>query len=91
MRREDVDGMTVECNTFPAVICAYCVDKTAKTNTGSLEPDYQSFDWNDDVYRPFDTPENIKEYPEAFVYECCNEDATSEGCQLTRHVDKVDP
>lgn len=59
---------------------------------GSLEADYDWFkDWDDRVHGDIDTPENRMQYSEGFVYDCCDENATSEGSQLTCHVDGLDP
>ncbi|KAL8823238.1 MAG: hypothetical protein Q9191_006044 [Dirinaria sp. TL-2023a] len=64
--------------------------RRCRWHDGCLEADDESFaDWNEDVHGTIDTPETIRQYPENFIYQCCNEDAMSEGCQLTRHVDKL--
>lgn len=37
-------------------------------------------------FEMLDTPENIKDFPEGFIYHCCDGDANSKGCQTGRHL-----
>ncbi|KDQ14368.1 hypothetical protein BOTBODRAFT_174852 [Botryobasidium botryosum FD-172 SS1] len=58
-------------------------------HTGNLEVSYDrldDYDWNEDFHGPVDTDENRSEYPELFVWSCCKEDGTDEGCEKSMHV-----
>jgi hypothetical protein len=48
---------------------------------GHLEPNYESFvDWDEDVHGTIDSVEIQQEYPENFLWTCCERDGTSYGC-----------
>jgi len=56
--------------------------------TDILEVDYDSDFWADhDIRRHglHDTEENRQEYPEGFIWNCCQEDGTSKGCKWSIH------
>lgn len=55
--------------------------------TGDLEVDYEAFvDWDPRCHGPEDTPENRRDYPENFRWNCCEEDGTARGCERDIHV-----
>ncbi|EJP70595.1 uncharacterized protein BBA_00225 [Beauveria bassiana ARSEF 2860] len=59
---------------------------------GDLYPDEDDPAWYDHDVRchgDLDTPENRKKYPEAFLWDCCDEVSTTEGCKMGRH--RVEP
>ena len=47
-------------------------------------------DWDEDCHGYIDTEERREEYPEGFIYSCCNQDGTSNGCQIRRIVNNND-
>ncbi len=56
---------------------------------GDLEVDEEGFpDHDEDCHGPMDTDENRREFPESFIWNCCEMDGTSEGCETGRHVPK---
>ncbi|KAF6765904.1 hypothetical protein DFP72DRAFT_704 [Ephemerocybe angulata] len=53
---------------------------------GDMEPDEDGFaDWDEDCHGPQDTPENRRQYPQEFMWTCCEEDGTSPGCVIGEH------
>lgn len=59
-----------------------------ESHIGSLEIDYQAPIWADDDearYGNVDTKENRQEYPEGFVWDCCNVPGDEPGCKLGKH------
>ncbi|KAI0370344.1 hypothetical protein BV20DRAFT_995082 [Pilatotrama ljubarskyi] len=42
-------------------------------------------DWDDDVHGPKDTEENRRQYPENFIWTCCDEIGTHPGCVEQEH------
>ncbi|PMB66019.1 hypothetical protein BM221_008219 [Beauveria bassiana] len=61
-------------------------------DVGDLYPDEDDPAWYDHDVRchgDLDTPENRKNYPEAFLWDCCDEVSTTEGCKMGRH--RVEP
>ncbi|OAA39325.1 hypothetical protein BBO_06749 [Beauveria brongniartii RCEF 3172] len=55
---------------------------------GDLYPDEDGPTWDGHDFHchgDFDTPENRKDYPEAFLWDCCDEVSTTEGCKMGRH------
>lgn len=61
------------------------------TLLGELEPDLECGIWDDhtmdpNVWGPIDTPENIREHPEGFYWDCCGKRADDAGCQIDYHV-----
>lgn len=54
---------------------------------GDLEADYERFvDWDEDVHGPMDSQENRRQYPENFVWSCCEKDGLVEGCTTGTHI-----
>jgi len=48
---------------------------------GDLECNYDAFeDWDERCHGPMDSSANRREYPENFVWNCCDGDGTTEGC-----------
>ncbi|KAI0360093.1 hypothetical protein OH77DRAFT_1419483 [Trametes cingulata] len=55
-------------------------------HTGELDVDEEVFvDWDDWVHGPKDTEENRRQFPENFVWTCCEEDGTHPGCTEQEH------
>ena len=56
--------------------------------TGDLEPDYDSDFWADHDERChgiIDSDFCRKEYPDGFLWTCCDEIGTHPGCKFSRH------
>jgi hypothetical protein len=56
--------------------------------SGSLAVDYESDLWADhdeNCHGDIDTPENQREFPEGFIYSCCEKRGGSEGCEVGNH------
>ncbi|KAK3935495.1 hypothetical protein QBC46DRAFT_397399 [Diplogelasinospora grovesii] len=56
---------------------------------GNLEPDEEGDFWADheeDHHGPIDTEENKREFPEGFIWDCCQECGTNPGCHRGPHV-----
>lgn len=48
---------------------------------GMLKPDMHSFaDWDEEVHGPIDADDTRREFPENFLWTCCQEDGVSVGC-----------
>ncbi|KAJ4391374.1 hypothetical protein N0V93_004991 [Gnomoniopsis smithogilvyi] len=43
-------------------------------------------DWDEDVGGPQITPENEEDYPQAFLWSCCDENGTAPGCVKGYHL-----
>ncbi|TFK35575.1 hypothetical protein BDQ12DRAFT_687994 [Crucibulum laeve] len=53
---------------------------------GELEVVYERFkDWDENVHGEMDTPENQREYPDNFIWTCCDEDGSAGGCVHGEH------
>ncbi|KAK4198049.1 hypothetical protein QBC40DRAFT_267086 [Triangularia verruculosa] len=55
---------------------------------GNCEPNDESSvwdDWEDWREGPVDDPKNRYEYPEGFLWDCCNKQADAEGCKNGKH------
>ncbi|KAG2075372.1 hypothetical protein BDR04DRAFT_1091552 [Suillus decipiens] len=56
-------------------------------HSGDLDVDEEFFaDHDEDCHGPMDTKENRAEFPEGFIWDCCDENALSEGCETGQHV-----
>jgi hypothetical protein len=54
-----------------------------------MEPDYDSDFWadhNEDCHGTIDSDFCRKEYPEGFIWSCCEKKGDEEGCRMSRHV-----
>jgi len=61
---------------------------SSKFDTGTMEPDYDSDFWADhdeDCHGTIDSDFCRKEYPEGFIWDCCNKIGSEEGCRMSRH------
>lgn len=59
---------------------------------GELEVDHEGDFWADhdeDCHGTIDTAEMRVEYPEGFIWDCCDELGDSEGCTVGKH--EADP
>ena len=57
-----------------------------------MEPDYESSQWDDhdeNCHGRIDSDFCRSEYPEGFVWDCCNRAGTEDGCRMSRH--EADP
>lgn len=64
-------------------------DKPANNRSGELEPDYEMFvDHDEDCHGRIDSSDMREQFPENFMYTCCDEDGLSEGCKTGRHVEE---
>ncbi|TFK46101.1 hypothetical protein OE88DRAFT_1812118 [Heliocybe sulcata] len=47
-----------------------------------IEPDDEEgfVDWDENCHGPMDTPANRKQYPENFIWTCCQEVSLADGC-----------
>ncbi|KJZ77596.1 hypothetical protein HIM_02773 [Hirsutella minnesotensis 3608] len=67
-------------------------DEACEYHDGHLEVDDESDFWADHdemCHGTIDTEEMRKEYPEGFIWTCCGEDGTSDGCLRAMH--EADP
>ncbi|MCJ1391949.1 hypothetical protein MMC18_004816 [Xylographa bjoerkii] len=59
---------------------------------GILDVDWDSDIWADhdeNCHGPVDTEENKEEYPEGFIWDCCEKRGAAEGCKIGWHKDKA--
>ncbi|KAF8644743.1 hypothetical protein AX16_008298 [Volvariella volvacea WC 439] len=53
---------------------------------GELEVDEDAFvDWDEAAHGPKDRPDTRRDYPENFIWTCCDRDGTSDGCVQREH------
>lgn len=51
-----------------------------------MEVDEEKFaDWDEDCHGPMDSKQNRDEYPENFLWSCCEADGMAEGCITGKH------
>ncbi|KAI0010890.1 hypothetical protein F4779DRAFT_616153 [Xylariaceae sp. FL0662B] len=74
-------------------ICIQCQEPFQEEENGPkawwLNVDDESStweDWDENCHGPMDSGENKVEYPEAFVWDCCDKIGTRRGCTLGRHM-----
>ncbi|EAT82605.1 hypothetical protein HBH56_112270 [Parastagonospora nodorum] len=63
-------------------------DDACVWHPGETEPDFEGDFWADhdeDCHGEIDSEWARKEYPEGFVYSCCDAKANEEGCQMDAH------
>lgn len=56
------------------------------------EVDYDGDAWADhdeDWHGTIDSEEMRREFPEGFIYPCCDKNGESEGCKTSRHIEKI--
>lgn len=64
-------------------------DEGCMYHDGELEVDQDMFvDHDENCHGPMDSEDNRRDYPENFIYSCCDEDGQAEGCQTGRHVER---
>lgn len=60
--------------------------EACRWHPGECEPDYESDFWADHDENCHGIISTLRdEYPEGFIYDCCEEDGTSKGCEVGRH------
>ena len=73
--------------------CGRTGEATALTRCiGDTEVDEEATIWNDhneDVGGEIDSEEKRSEYPEGFIYDCCDKRGDSEGCERSRHIENI--
>jgi len=54
---------------------------------GEMMPDYEEgfVDWDEACHGPIDTEENRRQYPENFIWTCCDELGIASGCVRDEH------
>jgi hypothetical protein len=71
--------------TFPSSLMLYSLTIMFLL-PGEYEPDYESDFWADHDENCHGTISQLgDEYPEGFLWDCCNKDGTSEGCTVNKH------
>ncbi|KAL8849642.1 MAG: hypothetical protein Q9221_005409 [Calogaya cf. arnoldii] len=68
--------------------------KTVKTRKSQSEPevDRDASIWDDhdeDTHREIDTEDMRDMHPEGFIYDCCDKHVDREGCETSRHIEKI--
>jgi hypothetical protein len=61
---------------------------------GEDEVNWDSDFWADhdeDCHGTIDTEENREEFPEGFIWSCCEKDMSDPGCQIGRHLESASP
>ncbi|CAL1716383.1 unnamed protein product [Somion occarium] len=55
-------------------------------HSGELIVNEEEFvDWDEDCHGPMNTKQNRKDFPENFIWTCCDEDGRSDGCESGEH------
>lgn len=77
-----------ECSFHPGEF-GYSVGRgllTSETRAGELEVNEEEFvDWDENCHGPMDTTLNRRQYPENFMWSCCDADGTAPGCVVGEH------
>jgi len=58
------------------------------TVSGILDCDWDAeewYDWDEDCHGPIDTEEHQQEYPDGFIWDCCDKPGSRRGCTRGRH------
>ncbi|KAL9630367.1 MAG: hypothetical protein Q9204_004757 [Flavoplaca sp. TL-2023a] len=64
--------------------CVYHPDKSKVDWDGDAWADH-----DEDCHGQIDTKEMRRDYPDGFIYPCCDQDGESEGCVTNRHIERV--
>jgi hypothetical protein len=67
------------------MLCYIFFSESMLTCAGNREADYESGFWDDHDEEHGVISELGDEYPEGFVWDCCKQVGTHEGCQIGRH------
>ena len=60
--------------------------EACRWHPGECEPDYESDFWADHDERCHGIIADLgNEFPEGFIYDCCEKNGTSKGCEVGRH------
>ncbi|KAK3370838.1 hypothetical protein B0T24DRAFT_627174 [Lasiosphaeria ovina] len=81
-------GMSICVQCEEAFDEAHNTAKDCQYHNGELEPDYDSDFWADhdeNCHGIIDSDFCRKEYPEGFVWTCCDRVGTEDGCEFGRH------
>ncbi|ROT43749.1 hypothetical protein SODALDRAFT_46806 [Sodiomyces alkalinus F11] len=66
----------------------YNTDTACHYHMGEMEPDDDFDVWADTderIHGPIASEENKEEFPEGFIWDCCDKLGTDPGCQTSRH------
>lgn len=56
---------------------------------GEAEEDEDAWpDHEEETHGPVDTPENRRDYPEGFIWSCCDKTFNEDGCVNAQHITK---
>ncbi|KAI4284986.1 MAG: hypothetical protein L6R38_001001 [Xanthoria sp. 2 TBL-2021] len=64
--------------------CVYHPEETEVDYDGDAWADHDE-DWHGTI----DSEEMRREFPEGFIYPCCDKNGESEGCKTSRHIEKI--
>jgi len=81
------------------VVCGRCEEvfdaeaerqpKACQFHSGSLEADYEMFeDHDEECHGAIDSREMQDEFPENYIWSCCDGTGDTEGCTMGMHVEK---
>ncbi|KAK5651496.1 hypothetical protein OQA88_11950 [Cercophora sp. LCS_1] len=96
-KAEDLLKQLNRSNSSDTVICVQCgiafnknrnTKKLCRYHNGAMEPDYDGDFWADhdeDAHGEINTKDNKKEYPEGFIFDCCERMGDKPGCRRFRH------
>ena len=85
----------VQSRNALAAVCVFHPGESSRYNLlksrpqfwkGDLEILEEAFvDWDEDCHGPMDSNRNRRDYPENFLWSCCEKDGTSDGCVQRKH------
>ncbi|XWW99729.1 hypothetical protein V2A60_007741 [Cordyceps javanica] len=85
------------CNGSDQAICVQCEqafsvlarpDNSCRFHPGRRYPDTSDDAWADhdeDIHGPYETEENLAEWPDAFLWDCCDQTGSAAGCEVGSH------
>ena len=88
-KAENVFG---DCFYHPGELLQYSFRQHSHSVAGDMEPDYDSHVWADHDERCHGTIDSDfcrKEYPDGFIWDCCEQTGSAVGCKEGEH--KADP
>ncbi|KAJ3487314.1 hypothetical protein NLG97_g6434 [Lecanicillium saksenae] len=85
------------CGGADQAICIQCdqafsiltrLQSQCRYHPGEMEADYDDDTWADNdenIHGPIETEENMAEFPDAFIWDCCEQRGTAAGCEVGPH------